>query len=214
MRLLYLNPNSTEAMTESMTCVAREAFGDAEVLGWTNADGPPAIQGPEDGAVAVEGLLALLPEARASAVDAIVIGCFDDTGLEALRGAAHCPVIGIGQAAMSLAALRSGHFAIVTTLEVSVPVIAANAQAYGHGRACTGVLASGLPVLEVERGGRVVEARLAGCIAEAETRGAGAVVLGCAGMSGLRAGLAARARVPLIDGVVASAFMARALACS
>lgn len=199
-------------MTESMISVARESAAGAEVLGWTNHLGPPAIQGPEDGEAAAEGLLALLPQARAAAADAIIIGCFDDTGLEALRGAAHCPVIGIGQAAMSLAALHSERFGIVTTLDVSVPVIAANVEAYGHRQACVGVFASGLPVLSVERGGQDVEDRLATTIATAQTAGSDAVVLGCAGMSGLRHSLSARTGSRLIDGVVASAFIAQGLA--
>ena len=88
MRLLFLNPNSTQAMTDSMVEVARNALPGTELLGWTNHDGPPAIQGPEDGAAAVAGLMALLPKAQAAAVDAIVIGCFDDTGLGRLRDAA------------------------------------------------------------------------------------------------------------------------------
>ena len=213
MRLLYLNPNSTEAMTESMISVARETAGTAEILGWTNHLGPAAIQGPEDGKAAVEGLLALLSDARTAAVDAIVIGCFDDTGLMQIRAKAHCPVIGIGQAAMMLASLHNDRFGIVTTLDVSVPVIASNVEGYGQERACVGVFASGLPVLEVERGGQDVEDRLAMTIANAQASGAKAVILGCAGMSRLRHSLSARTGSRLIDGVVASTFIAQALAC-
>ncbi|SFA84316.1 allantoin racemase [Poseidonocella pacifica] len=208
-----MNPNSTEAMTDSMVSVARETAPGAEVLGWTNHLGPPSIQGLEDGAAAVEGLLALLPEARAAAADAIFIGCFDDTGLGPLQAAAHCPVIGTGQAGMSLAALHSGRFGIVTTLDVSVLVIAANVEVYGHRRACVGVFASDLPVLEVERGGQNVEDRLARAIPNAEVAGADAVVLGCAGMSRLRRRLSARTGSLLIDGVVPAAFSAQGLAC-
>lgn len=211
MRLLYLNPNATEAMTQSVVAVARQAVPGAEVLGWTNHDGPPAIQGAADGAAAIAGLMALLPRARAAAVDVIVIACFDDTGLDRLRDAAHCPVIGIGQAAMAVAALRGSRFAVVTTLDVSVPVIAANVAAYGHQPACTGVLASGLPVLEVEAGGAPVETRLAATIEQARDAGAEAIVLGCAGMGRLRPPLTARTGAVLIDGVAASAHLACAL---
>lgn len=212
MRLLYLNPNSTEEMTNSMVSVARETLPGVEVMGWTNHNGPPAIQGVEDGNAAINGLLDLLPKARTAAVDAIVIGCFDDTGLDRLAAAGHCPVIGIGQAAMSLAALQGRRFGIVTTLDVSVPVIEANVETYGHQQACVGVFASGLPVLDVEAGGIDVEDQLTRTIAKAEAAGARAIVLGCAGMSRLRAPLAARSDAVLIDGVMASAHLARALA--
>lgn len=88
MRLIYINPNSTAAMTDAIVAVARQTAREHEVIGWTNRDGPPAIQGPEDGAKAVTGIAALLPEARKAGADAIVIACFDDTGLAEIRAAA------------------------------------------------------------------------------------------------------------------------------
>ncbi|MDK3019066.1 aspartate/glutamate racemase family protein [Pseudodonghicola flavimaris] len=212
MRLLYLNPNSTGSMTDGIVTAARQAVPGVEVLGWTNHDGPPAIQGPQDGARAVSGLLSRLPEARAAGVDAIVIACFDDTGLEQLRAEAHCPVIGIGQAAMAVAALHRGRFGIVTTLDVSVPVIETNVTAYGHRAACAGVLASGLPVLEVEAGGAAVEAQLVRTILRSRDNGAEVIVLGCAGMSRLKAPLARQSGATLLDGVQCSAHLACALA--
>lgn len=211
MRLIYLNPNSTEAMTRQVVAVAQAALPQAEVLGWTNHAGPPAIEGPEHGAQAVTGLLAMLPEARAAAADVLVIACFDDTGLDALRAAAHCPVIGIGQAAYHMATLTAGRFSVVTTLPVSVPVLQQNIAQYGLSGGCVSVRASGLPVLTVEKGGAAVLARLTEEIALAQGDGARAVALGCAGMSHLRADLAARSGVPLIDGVVAAAHLAQAI---
>lgn len=68
-------------MTQSVVATARALLPEAEILGWTNADGPAAIQGPEDGAAAIPGLMALLPKACEEGVEAIVIACFDDTGL-------------------------------------------------------------------------------------------------------------------------------------
>ncbi|MBE3638378.1 aspartate/glutamate racemase family protein, partial [Mangrovicoccus algicola] len=202
MRILYLNPNSTAAMTDSMAQVAREAAPGQEILAWTNAGGPPAIQGPQDGDRVVPQLLAMLPAAREAGAEAIVIGCFDDTGLAEMRAAAHCPVIGIGQAAYHMAALRAGRFAVVTTLEVSRPVIEANIRDQGFAEICSAVIASGIPVLEVEAGAPAMLERLAEC---ARKTAAPAVVLGCAGMARHRARLEARAGRPLIDGVAAAA---------
>lgn len=213
MRLLYINPNSTTAMTEAVATTARAAAAPGtEVLGWTNADGPPAIQGPEDGAAAVAGLLALLPAARDAAVDAIVLACFDDTGLSPMRDAAHCPVLGIGQAAFHMAALLGHRFSVVTTLPVSVPVIEENIAAYGFARHCARVRASGLAVLEVEAASDATLARLGAELAEAEARdGVTAAILGCAGMAPLLPDLARGSGLRLIDGVAAAAQLAPAL---
>jgi allantoin racemase len=212
MRLLYLNPNATEAMTDGVVSVARAALPEAEVLGWTNASGPPAIQGPEDGEMAVAGLMAMLPAARKAQVDVIVIACFDDTGLALLQTAAHCPVIGIGQAAYHMAALLGHRFSVVTTLAVSVPVIAGNIADSGFAPLCSKVRASGLGVLEVDKANPTTRARLSAEIDAAQHEdNVTAVILGCASMAQLAADLQSHTSLRLIDGVYASARLALAL---
>jgi len=210
MRLVYINPNSTESMTDSIVEVARAALPGADILGWTNFEGPPAIQGAKDGEEAVAGLRRLLPEARAAGADAIVIACFDDTGLAEIRPEAHCPVLGIGQSAFHMAVLLGRPFAVVTTLPISVPVLEGNIAVYGFGRSCVGVRPCGLGVLAVEAGGEHVLDRIAGEIDAAAKDGAGAVLLGCAGMARHRPALAARSDLVILDGVEASAYLAEA----
>jgi allantoin racemase len=203
MRLLFINPNSTESMTETIASAARHAAPPGvEIIARTNRVGPPAIQGEVDGAAALPGLLAEI--AAADEPDAIVIACFDDTGLSEARALAPCPVLGIGQAAYLAAVLLGRRFSVVTTLEVSVPILEANLAAYGLTGACARVRASGVPVLEVERAGDAIAAEAARALAE---DGARAIVLGCAGMAGLTERLAVLP-VPVIDGVTAATHLA------
>jgi allantoin racemase len=213
MRLVYINPNATEAMTESIVAAARAADPGAEIVGMTNFDGPPAIEGPEDGAAALPGLLTCIDEAERAGVTAIIIACFDDTGLAEARARASCPVLGIGESAYLMARFQGRRFSVVTSLPVSVPVIETNLDAGGFGDECRSVRASGLPVLTIEAGGEDARACLTQEIRAArQADGAETVVLGCAGMAGLSADLTARSGVPLIDGVAASAFLAHAAA--
>jgi len=213
MKLAWINPNSTESMTAGIVASARAAVPGAEVFGLTNAAGPAAIEGAEDGEAAVPGLLSLLPEARARGADAIVIACFDDTGLEAARAVAGCPVLGIGQASFVMAQLLGLRFSVITSLPVSIPVIERNIREQGFAGSCASVRASGLPVLTIDEGGPETVARIAeeirAAVAEDQAQCA---VLGCAGMAPLRPALAARAGVRLIDGVAASARLAMAVA--
>lgn len=206
-RLLFINPNATESMTGTIAEAARRAAPEGvEILARTNHAGPPAIQGKADGAAALPGLLA---EIRAAdRADAIVIACFDDTGLAEARALAPCPVLGIGQAAYLAATLLGRRFSVVTTLAVSVPILEANLAAYGLAGGCARVRASGIPVLEVEAAGAAIAAEAARAVAE---DGAEAIVLGCAGMAGLTERLAALA-VPVIDGVTAATHLAIAAA--
>jgi allantoin racemase len=213
MRLLYINPNSTAHMTDGIVAVAHATLPDADIIGWTNTEGPPAIQGPADGEAAIAGILRLLPDAKAAQVDAIIIACFDDTGLAQMRAAAHCPVIGIGQAAFHMAALLGHRFSVVTTLDVSIPVIAENIATYGFAGQCSRVRASGLGVLEVEAASAPVMQRLSDELHASEAAdGVTAAILGCAGMAPLRQRLQAHTNLHLIDGVASAATLACALA--
>lgn len=141
-----------------------------------------------------------------------MIACFDDTGLAEARALVDVPVIGIGEAAFHAAMLLGHRYSVVTTLSVSVPVIAANIAAYGLGSHCLAVHASEVPVLGPERPGSDARLRISAEIAQAVAQdGAGAIVLGCAGMADLAASLAAEHGLPVIDGVAAACGFAATL---
>jgi allantoin racemase len=208
MRILFINPNSTARMTETIAEAARAvAAPDVEILARTNRAGPPSIQGEADGAAAVPGLLAEIAAAAPDAPDAIVIACFDDTGLAEARAAAPCPVIGIGQAAYHAAELLGKPYSVVTTLAVSVPILEGNLAAYGLAH-CRRVRASGVPVLAIDGAEASISAEVGRAKAE---DGAEAIVLGCAGMADLPRALAAEHGLPVIDGVAAACGLARTL---
>lgn len=211
MRLLVINPNSTASMTEKIAAAARLAVPDrVEVVTITNHSGPASIQGPEDGALAAPGVLALVAAAKA---DAIVIACFDDTALAEARALSPVPVIGIGEAAFHVAMMLGARYSVVTTLSVSVPVIEANLTAYGIAGSCIRVRASDVPVLDLEHPGSAAEAKVSAEIGRALIEdGSQAIVLGCAGMADLAARLSTRHGVPVIDGVAAACGMACVLA--
>jgi len=208
--IAFINPNSTEAMTNSCAASFQSNLpAGFEVLAITNRDAPAAIQGPEDGEAAIPGVLDIV--ARTSA-DALVIGCFDDTGLARSRQLTDKLVIGIGQASFHLAALQAGRFYVLTTLSASVPVIAENIANQGFDNVCDGVSASGVPVLELEhypeRSQKTIAAQIESIAVEfPET----AFVLGCAGMTNIWALLQQQFRMPLIDPVAAAAKLVAAM---
>jgi len=210
-RLLFINPNSTHSMTEAVLASARTAAPRAEITGWTSDDGPPAIQGPEDGDAASPPLLKLIGSAVGA--NAIIIACFDDTALAQAKKSAKCPVIGIGEAAYHLAALRGHRFSVITTLAVSVPVIEANIAAMGLAHLCGKVRASNIPVLELER---APDAAFETLTKEAQAAlredNIDTILLGCSGMTELTHYMRQTLDVPIIDGVEAATHLGLALA--
>ena len=212
MKLAYINPNATVGMTTGVVTAARKALPEADIFGLTNTSGPVAIQGKADGDAAVPGLLSLLPVARAQGAQAIVIACFDDTGLNEARARAGCPVLGIGQASYVMAQLLGLRFSVITSMAISVPVIEENIREQGFAEICASVRASGLPVLTIDEGAPETIDRIAAEIETARLEDAATcAVLGCAGMAPLQGALAARTSLRLIDGVSASALLAKAV---
>jgi allantoin racemase len=209
--IVLINPNSTEAMTQAMVETASKAGVVLE--GWTSLEGPAAIQGPNDGANCIPPMLELVRKASDAGAKAIVIGCFDDTGLDAAREIATCPVIGIGQAAYHMAVLAGGRFSVVTTLAVSVPILEDNIHAYGFTSNLARVRACGVPVLDLETDtagtAPAVVREIERAVAEDKVD---VVVLGCAGMVHIPAYFCEEGPIRLIDGVTSAAQLAFILA--
>ncbi|WP_146585132.1 aspartate/glutamate racemase family protein [Puniceibacterium confluentis] len=200
--IVLINPNSTVSMTDAMVRTARDVARGIKVVGWTSHDGPSAIQGPEDGEASVPPLLELVAKAAELGPQAVIIGCFDDTGLDEARAIAGCPVIGIGQAAYHMAVLAGERFSVVTTLAVSVPVLEGNIRRYGLAGHLGRVRASGVAVLDLERDPEASALRVLDEVAEAAREdGVQSIVLGCAGMVDLPARAAEVSNLRIIDGV-------------
>jgi allantoin racemase len=208
--IVLINPNSTDAMTKAMVETASKAG--VKLTGWTSNDGPAAIQGFEDGAACIPPLLTLVRKASDAGAKAIIIGCFDDTGLDAARDIASCPVIGIGQAAYHMAVLSGRKFSVVTTLDVSVPILEKNIDAFGFTSQLARVRASGVPVLDLETDPAGTADVVVGEINRAVTEDkVDTVVLGCAGMGHIPAYVGNIGNTRLIDGVTSAARLAEIL---
>ena len=179
------------------------------LLGFTNAAGPSSIQGPQDAEACLPGLLTLFAEVERQGVDAVVIGCFDDTGLDLLRRKGGIPVGGLGEAGCVMASLGAPRFHVVTTMAISVPVIEANIRAMGLTPRCASVRASGVPVLELQTRLSDVDAAVGAVLAD--DPGA-TVVLGCAGMGRIAPNLRTAAEARLIDPVRAAVTLAASVA--
>lgn len=211
MRILVINPNTTRHMTETIGAAARRvASPGTEIIAVNPKEGPAAIEGFYDEAMCVPGLLEIIR--RTAGFDAVVIACFDDTGLDAARCLTDRPVIGIGEAAYHMASMLSNRFSVVTTLARSVPALENNLTRYGFAARCARVRASDVPVLDLERPGSDARGRIGAEVgrAIAEDR-AEAIVLGCAGMAGLAASLSAEHGLPVIDGVVSAVALCEAM---
>lgn len=212
MMISVVNPNITKSMTRTIASAALHAGADeTKVTTTTSSMGPVSIEGYYDEALAVPGLLIEIARAQDEGADAAIIACFDDTGLDAARAMASIPVLGICQAALSLASFLAQRYTIITTMECSRIPIEHLVDRYGHAGRCN-VRAADIPVLSLEdpdsKARNRLREELIKALREDRTE---AIILGCAGMADLSISLQDEFGLPVIDGVSAAIKQAEAL---
>jgi len=212
MRVLIVNPNTTAAMTRKIGAAARALASPGVEIVAVNPDvGPPSIEGYYDEVFSIPGLIGQM--AKAGPVDATIVACFDDTGLDAARCFSPAPVIGIGEAAFHFASLIAGKFSVVTTLARSIGAIEHNLTRYGLASRCARVRACDVAVLDLEEPGSNARGKIEREIEMAlREDGAEAIVLGCAGMVDLAKDLSRGAGAPVLEGVGCALMLAEGAA--
>lgn len=205
MRILVINPNTTESMTALIGECARAAVGPGVTVDAVNpSSGPVSLESHYDEAIATPHLLDLITAGEQQGYDGFVIACFGDPGLLAAREIATGPVVGIAEAAMHTATYLGRSFSVVTTLERTIGHAWDISRLYGLADRCAGIHACEIPVVDLETDPQARARITAECRAALSDDGSDVIVLGCAGMADLCAAISADIGVPVIDGVAAA----------
>ena len=211
-RIWVINPNTTQAMTDTIAqCAAAVAGPGVTVTGITSEIGPESIESHYDEALSVPGVLRAVVRGEREGADGYVIACFGDPGLDAAREVAAGPVIGIAEAAMQAASHLGTGFSIVTTLSRTIGQSAHLAERYGMQRFCRGIHACEIPVLDLDTDPNARKIVTEACREAIETDGSDAVVLGCAGMADMCGEISRELGVPVVDGVSAATLTVQSL---
>ncbi len=170
-------------------------------------EGPASIECEYDVVAAEPGILRTVKEAEKNGVNACMISCFGDPGIDAAREIARIPVIGAGETSMYLAAMLGQRFSIVTVLPEVKPRMWNRAHIYGLASKVASIRDIQMPVLQLDKDWQRIKQRLFEESKTAiETDGAQVITLGCTGMVGMAASLQrdlweASYKVPVIDPV-------------
>ena len=206
MRLLIINPNTTAAITALLERHAAQVAGpQVEICAVTARFGASYIVCEDTYRVASDAVLDAWQTASSTgpAPDAVLIGCFGDPGLLALRALCPVPVTGLAEAAFVEAA-RHGRFAIVTGGVRWKPILERLAGTLGYSArlaAVHTVAPSGAQLAQDPAAARTLLAQA--CCHAAQASDAKAVILGGAGLAGMAAELATDVPLPVIDSVLA-----------
>ena len=206
MRILFINPNTSESFTEKIQLIASQyALPSTQVSAMNPASGPRSIESIYDELLSSAGTLELALGKLAD-YDAFVIACYSDhPTVYALREITDKPVLGIAEASMYMACMLGYKFSIVTTNDEWEPLLWDAVRHYGLAERCASVRTTGMAVLELESSEQDTHSLIERAALQAiQEDGAEVICLGCAGMTGLDKHLEEVLNVPVIDGVVAA----------
>ncbi|MGD2144893.1 MAG: aspartate/glutamate racemase family protein [Anaerolineae bacterium] len=209
-KALIINPNTSVPMTHSIRETAERVFaGSWEATVELAPAGPASLESWRDYHLAGVCILPLL--SRHSDADGIVLACFGDPGLFALKEVASVPVVGVAEAAMSMALLLGGQFGILAGMGRAVGLMDSMVRTYGLEARYTGTHSLNMRVLDFEahREETLTALTQAGKCLRAD--GADILLLGCAGLTGFTAQLEAKLRMTVVDPVEAGCRMLKAI---
>jgi allantoin racemase len=202
MHLLLLNANTSTDMTDRLVAAARgRVAAGTEISGLTGRFGAKVIATRASYAIAGHAAIDALATQR-SAADAIILACFGDPGLAALRELAPVPVIGMAEAACRHAAGRVAKFSIVTGGRLWKEMLGEYVASLGLSASLASIRTLAANGGQIANDPDAAEAALlAACHTAISQDGAELVILGGAGMVGMVERLSDRVAVPLIDGL-------------
>jgi allantoin racemase len=213
MHLLLINPNTTASITDLVLAEARKvAAPDTVLSAATGCFGGRYVATRATYAIAGHAALDAYAEHGQSA-DAVVLACFGDPALLALKEIAHQPVVGMAEASCLAAAALGGRFAIVTGGERWGPMLREFVATLGLSEQLATVYTVVPTGADIARDPDGTLALLAqACRSCVEQAGADSVILGGAGLAGLAERIAGHVPVPLIDSLTAAVHRAEWLA--
>lgn len=212
MRILIVNVNTTESITQAIAEQARSvAAPGTEIIGLTPRFGAVSVEGNFESYMAAIGVMDAVM-ACDQPFDAVIQAGYGEHGREGLQELLDVPVVDITEAGASVAMLLGRSYSVVTTLDRTLPLIEDRLRLAGLDSRCASVRASGLAVLELEQ---EPERALQAIVEQAELAvsqdRAEVIILGCGGMTGLDQIIRERTGVPVVDGVTAAVTLAEAL---
>lgn len=201
MRILVINPNTTQAMTDAIGEVARAvAEPGTEINCVSPSSGPRSIEGFADEVLAAYHMIDLVAQSNGE-YDGYVVACYGDPALSAMRELTTVPVVGIAEASFHMASLVAHKWSVVTVLPRVEPLVEELIARNGMEHKCASIRCTPLTVLEIEedieRAKRMMldEARSA-----IQDDGAEAILLGCAGLGPIDKTMQEALGVPVFDG--------------
>jgi allantoin racemase len=212
LRILLLNPNTSEGVTRLLLAAARDAASPGtELVAATASRGVPYIATRAEAQIGGAAALEILAE-RHHEVDAAIIAAFGDPGLLGARELFDIPVVGLAEAAMLTACMLGRRFGIVTFARALGPWYRECLELHGLQGRCAGLRMLDEAFESISGVGQEKEELLVELANRAVREDeADVVILAGAPLAGLADKVKERIPVPVVDQVAAAVRQAETL---
>ena len=214
-RILLINPVSGTSEFDGKIKRILDSVkrNDVEVTVTSLSKGPPHLEYKSYEPLILVETLKKIVEAERNGYDAVVIGCFDDPGLQEARELVNIPVIGPGETCMHMACTLGHKFSIVTVKKEALARLEDHVFMYGLEKKVASFRFINIGVMEMEKDPqKVYKAILREAKKAIEEDDAEVIVLGCTVETGFMDKLIEELKVPVIDATVVSFKFAEMLA--
>ena len=202
MRILVLNANTTDFVTQTAAGEARRVASPGTEIVPVTADFGAAIVGTRSEHAIAEHAAVVLAARHAPGCDAVVIAVSYDTALKALREMLDVPVVGMTEAALLTACMLGGPIGLIGFGRRVWPIYRELIDGYGFGSRIAGKRVLENTSAYQPGDHAALDAELVRTANELiEQDGAESIVLLGAVMAGVARRIEARVPVPVLDGM-------------
>src|SRR5215470_1238791 len=214
MKLMVINPNSSETVTSSIMDSARRAASPGtELVAVTTKGGTRNVDSAfADYLSGAYMIRTCLDAAALHRPDAVVLAGFGRVGIDALKEALTIPVVSIAESSMAMACLLGHRFTTLTMLQQFIPYQQDLVRYYGFEAKCASVRAININVeacvTNREQALRELTEQIRTIVTEDRAE---VVILACAGLCGYDQALSQLAGIPVLDPAVVGVKTAESL---
>ena len=205
-RILVINPNSNEAVTDGLRASLTEFADEADVTCCTLEDGPFGIESDAD--IAAVKPLIVDRIGHSLEYDAFVLACYSDPGLTECRERFSKPVFGMQQSALEMASRAGERIGVLALSESSIARHLPYIETLGFGDVLAGGVALDISVDAAASDPGTLDKVIFAGRQLIDAQGADVLVLGCAGMAACRGQAEQVLRVPVIEPTQAAVSLA------
>jgi len=199
MRILVVNPVGTKIWDEKDEKYLRGFAGkDTSIKVLSLKDGPSSLETFQSMVSVCPGIIQLVKSVENN-YDAIVVDCFGDPCIEAIREVVNVPVLGPGETSMMIASLLGHRFSVISPTRKTAVQVELHARALGIEHRLASVVGLDIAVLDLERDVEKTVKAVVKASKKAVQDGAEVIVLGCTGLAYMADEIRKRLNVPLIE---------------